>query len=115
MSKQLECAALLRKAADALISQKDEDDTCSSVSNSSSSTRTSNTTSTSVSSAIRSIFAPYSSRPHTTSAASRGRHSGRRQRPTAEPVSFWSHRFCLLASSTQVNIKIQEMIFLSPF
>lgn len=114
MSKQLECAALLRKAADALISQKDEDDTCSSVSNSSSSTRTSNTTSTSVSSAI-SIFAPYSSRPHINSAASRGRHSGRRQRPTAEPVSFWSHRFCLLASSTQVNIKIQEMIFLSPF
>ncbi|XP_053406476.1 uncharacterized protein LOC123545143 [Mercenaria mercenaria] len=92
MSNQIRAAEFLRKAAEALdaeISATTTTTSCSTV-----------TAPSTIGSAIRSIFTPYN--------RSNYRPANPRNRTRREPISYWSHRFCLLASSKQITAPTRE-------
>lgn len=93
MSNQLKAAEFLRKAANALDSSRCDSDI-----------EPPTRPPESLSQAVRNIFTPYSVRQ-----ASSGRSGSRsRTRTSAGPVSYWSHRFCLLSCSTQESAPTRE-------
>ena len=100
MSNQLRLAALLRQAASALTNTSDANTTTSSGSSESGCSSTciarplpSPSSQNPVQAAVRTAFAPYR----------QSHYSYNRRRATTVPVSYWSHRFCVIQSCSKVG------------
>ena len=89
MSNQLRASELLRQAADLLVSSSSSHSTVAAAT-----ATTSRNHSSELRTATRALFAPYQ------------RGSRRRGNPSAgPPVSFWTHRFCLVPKCLQVSLR----------